>query len=136
MGKVQPITPEPYDDWYGAIISTQADGIELEEVSRGKFNSAFELFTAGSYDSAYKGFVELSREGSSISQYYLGLMYLSGKGVLQDFRQAHVWLNISSSQGHKKASMQLEKLTQQMAADQLAEAQKLARLTVEKINKK
>lgn len=136
MGKVQPITPEPYDDWYGAIISTQADGIELEEVSRGKFNSAFELFTAGSYDSAYKGFVELSREGSSISQYYLGLMYLSGKGVLQDFRQAHVWLNISSSQGHKKASIQLEKLTQQMAADQLAEAQKLARLTVEKINKK
>lgn len=136
MGKVQPITPEPYDDWYGAIISTQADGIELEEVSRGKFNSAFELFTAGSYDSAYKGFVELSREGSSISQYYLGLMYLSGKGVLQDFRQAHVWLNISSSQGHKKASIQLEKLTQQMAPDQLAEAQKLARLTVEKINKK
>jgi len=136
MGKVQPITPEPYDDWYGAIISTQADGIELKELSRSKFNSAFELFTAGSYDSAYKGFVELSREGSSISQYYLGLMYLSGKGVLQDFRQAHVWLNISSSQGHKKASMQLEKLTQQMAADQLAEAQKLARLAVEKINKK
>jgi TPR repeat protein len=136
MGKVQPITPEPYDDWYGAIISTQPDGIELKELSRGKFNNAFELFTAGSYDSAYKGFVELSKSGSSISQYYLGLMYLSGKGVLQDFRQAHMWLNISSSQGHKKASTQLEKLTQQMTADQLAEAQKLARLAVVKINKK
>lgn len=136
MGKVQPITPEPYDDWYGAIISTQPDGTELKELSRGKFNNAFGLFTEGSYDGAYKGFVKLSREGSSISQYYLGLMYLSGKGVLQDFRQAHMWLNISSSQGHKKASTQLEKLTQQMTADQLAEAQKLARLAVVKINKK
>ena len=136
MGNVQPIAPEPYEDWYGAIISTQPDGAGLGKLDRDKFNHAFELFTAGSYGSAYKGFVELSKEGSSISQYYLGLMYLSGKGVLQDFRQAHMWLNIASSQDHKKARTQLDKLTQKMTADQLAEAQQLARQRVAKINKK
>jgi TPR repeat protein len=136
MGNVQPIAPEPCEDWYGTIVSAQPDSVELEESSRGKFNQAFESFTAGSYDGAYDGFVELSKGGSSICQYYLGLMYLSGKGVLQDFRQAHIWLNIASSQGHKKARAQLDKLTQKMTADQLAEAQKLARQRMSKINKK
>lgn len=136
MGNVQPIAPEPCEDWYGTITSTQPDGVGLEKLNRDKFNHAFESFTAGSYSGAYDEFVVLSKRGSSISQYYLGLMYLSGKGVLQDFRQAHMWLNIASSQGHKKARTQLDKLTQKMTADQVAEAQQLARQRVAKINKK
>jgi TPR repeat protein len=136
MDNVLPIVPESCEDWYEAIVSAQPDGVGLEESDRDKFNQAFESFTAGSYHEAYDGLVELSKGGSSISQYYLGLMYLSGKGVLQDFRQAHMWLNIASSQGHKKARTQLEKITQKMTAEQLAGAQKLARHRVEKIRKK
>lgn len=136
MSKIRPIAPEPYEDWYGAIVSTQADGAGLGKFDRDKFNRAFESFSAGAYGNAYDGFVELSKGGSSISQYYLGLMYLNGKGVLQDFRQAHMWLNLASSQDHNKARTQLEKLTQKMTADQLAEAQKLARQRLAKINKK
>jgi TPR repeat protein len=63
-------------------------------------------------------------------------MYISGMGVLQDFRQAHMWLNIASSRGHKKARKQLEKLTQIMTADLLAQAQKLARQRAATINRK
>jgi hypothetical protein len=47
-----------------------------------------------------------------------------------------MWLNIASSRGHKKARTQLEKLTQKMTTDELAEAQKLARRRLAKINKK
>jgi len=54
-------------------------------------------------------------------------MYSSGMGVLQDFAQAHMWLNIASSQGHHKARRLLEKLTHHMTADQIADAQKQAR---------
>ncbi|NNE64363.1 MAG: hypothetical protein HKN34_09790 [Gammaproteobacteria bacterium] len=54
-------------------------------------------------------------------------MYLKGLGVLQDFCRAHLWLNMASSRGHKKARMQLEKLTNRMSAQQVADAQKLAR---------
>ena len=92
--------PESCEDWYEAIISAQPDGVGLDEKDRDKFNRAFESFTAGSYDSAYNGFVELSKGGSSISQYYLGLMYLGSMGVLQDFRQAHMWLNIAAGAHH------------------------------------
>ena len=136
MENVLSLIPESCEDWYEAIISSQPDGVGLEEKDRNKFNHAFEAFTSGSYDNAYNGFVELAKGGSSISQYYLGLMYISGMGVLQDFRQAHMWLNIASSRGHKKARKQLEKLTQQMTADQLAGAQKLARRRISKINEK
>lgn len=136
MSNIQPITAKPDEGWYEAIIPTQADSVKLEEIDRDKFNQAFESFMAGLYDGAYKGFLELSKEGSSISQYYLGLMYISGMGALQDFRHAHMWLNIASSRGHKKARAQLEKLTQKMTTDELAEAQKLARRRLAKINKK
>ena len=136
MSNIQPITAKPDEGWYEAIIPTQADSVKLEEIDRDKFNHAFESFMAGLYDGAYKGFLELSKEGSSISQYYLGLMYISGMGALQDFRHAHMWLNIASSRGHKKARAQLEKLTQKMTTDELAEAQKLARRRLAKINKK
>jgi len=136
MDNVLSLLPEASEDWYEAILSAQPDGVGLEEKDRGKFNHAFESFTSGSYDNAYNGFVELAKGGSSISQYYLGLMYISGMGVLQDFRQAHMWLNIASSRGHKKARMRLEKLTQVMTADQVAEAQNLARQRIAKINRK
>ena len=136
MSNIQPITVKPDEGWYEAIIPTQADYVRLEEIDRDKFNHAFESFMAGLYDGAYKGFLELSKGGSSISQYYLGLMYISGMGVLQDFRHAHMWLNIASSRGHKKARTQLEKLTQKMTTEELAEAQKLARRRLAKINKK
>jgi TPR repeat protein len=127
MGNVQSITPEFCEDWYEAITLKQPDGIELGDRERETFNHAFESYLAGSYDNAYKGFAELSKQGSSVSQYYLGLMYLTGLGVLQDFCRAHMWLNIASSHGHKKARMHLEQLTQNMTADLIAEAQKRAR---------
>lgn len=127
MGKVQHMVAESSDDWYEAIISAQPEGVGLSEQNRDTFNDAFSYFTTGSYDMAYTGFSELASRGSSICQYYLGVMYSGGMGVLQDFGQAHMWLNIASSQGHRKARRQLDKLTHHMTADQIAEAQKRAR---------
>ena len=123
---------ESSGDWYEAIISAQPESVGLGEHNRETFNDAFDYFTTGSYDLAHAGFSELASCGSSICQYYLGVMYSSGMGVLQDFGQAHMWLNIASSQGHKKARKELEKLTHHMTADQIAEAQKRARQWVSK----
>ena len=135
MGKVLPLSPESSEDWYEAIISAHADEVGPEDIDRDKFNEAFEAFMAGSYDSAYKEFGLLSKTGSSVSPYYLGLMCLNGLGVLQDYCRSHMWLNIASSRGHKKARAQLEKLTKSMSVDQLAEAQRLARRWLTKANK-
>jgi TPR repeat protein len=127
MSHVLSMSPESDGGWYEAISLTQPDSIELIETGRDAFNGAFESFTQGHHDIAYKGLLELSNKGSSISQYFLGVMYLGGEGVLQDFCRAHMWLNIASSQGHKSANQKLEKLTKLMSANQIAEAQKLAR---------
>ena len=135
MGKVLPLSPESSEDWYEAIISAHADAVGAEEIDREKFNHAFESFMAGSYEIAYKEFGSLSKAGSSVSPYYLGLMCLNGMGVLQDYCRSHMWLNIASSRGHKKARAQLEKLTKNMSADQLANAQRLARRWLTKLKK-
>jgi TPR repeat protein len=127
MSHVLSMSPESDGGWYETISLTQPDSVELMETDRDMFNGAFESFTKGHHDAAYRGLFELSNKGSSISQYFLGVMYLGGEGVLQDFCRAHMWLNIASSQGHKSANQQLEKLTKLMSANQIAEAQKLAR---------
>ncbi len=132
MAKVSSILREPYKDWYGTISKDQPDGMELKGADREMFHYAFESLSARTYGLAYEGFLELSEKGSSISQYFLGVMYLKGTGVLQDYSRAHMWLNIASSQGHKKANVYLEKLTKEMSVDQVVEAQKLARECVAK----
>ena len=135
MGEVQPMVSETSDDWYEAIISSQPEGIGLSEQDRDAFNDAFDAYTKGSYDIARTGFNELASQGSSVCQYYLGLMYSGGMGVLQDFGEAHMWFNIASSQGHTKARKHLDMLTHKMTADQIADAQKRARQWVSKKSK-
>lgn len=127
MAKVSSISTETYADWYRAISKEQPDGVELNDADREMFHYAFESLTTETYGLAYQGFLELSEKGSSISQYFLGQMYLKGMGVLQDFSQAHMWFNIAASRGHKKAKANLDRLTIKMSPDQIAEAQKLAR---------
>ena len=130
MGEVKTIKPDQSGDWYEAIILAHSDGIGVNNVDRDLFNKTFDAFMSGSYDIANAGFVELGEAGSSVAQYYLGMMYLNGKGVLQDFCTAHMWLNIAASKGHEKASKQLHRLTQSMVKEQVAEAQSLARYWV------
>ena len=130
MGEVKPIQKKSSDDWFEAVISVHAEGVGVNKISRDRFNEVFDAFMSRSYDAAYAGFVELAEAGSSVCQYYLGVMFLEGKGALQDFGLAHMWLNIASSRGHNKARKLLEKTTQRMSAEHVAEAQKEARLWV------
>ena len=65
------------------------------------------------------------------AQSSLGLMYGTGEGVAQDYVQAHKWINLAASrtttgkaEGYRSGR---DKLAEQMAASQIAEAQRLAR---------
>jgi len=129
MGEVKSLQRGPVaeGDWFEAAITNSSGEVGTNEINRERFNEVFGAFMAKSYDRAHSGFVELAEIGSSVCQYYLGIMFSSGKGVLQDFCQAHMWLNIASSRGHEKARKQLEKLTRSMTSQQVAEAQSMAR---------
>jgi TPR repeat protein len=65
--------------------------------------------------------------GDEIAQFSLGKMYVEGKGVIQDYVQAHMWFNISNSRGHKPAIKLRDIIEKKMTKDQIAEAQELAR---------
>ena len=129
IGQLSQMMVASPDDWYEIM-----GGVGLNNIDRENFNYAFESLIAGSYDSAFKRFARLSTRGSLVSQYHLGIMYLKGMGVLQDYCRAHLWFNIASSHGHKKARTQLKTLTKKMSAHQVADAQKLARAWVAKSN--
>jgi TPR repeat protein len=57
----------------------------------------------------------------------LGWMYAQGRGVLQDFIQAHMWYNLAAVQGEPRAAEARDALTKEMTPAQIAEAQRLAR---------
>jgi TPR repeat protein len=57
----------------------------------------------------------------------LGLMYAQGRGVLQDFIQAHMWYDLSAAHGEMRSAEARDALGKQMTPAQVAEAQRLAR---------
>lgn len=73
-----------------------------------------------------------AEQGDADAQTILGEYYVAGDGVIQDDVYAHMWFNLSASQGHEGGKYQREKLAKRMTADQIAEAQRLARECVAK----
>lgn len=71
-----------------------------------------------------------------VAQLNLGLMYFIGRGVPQDFVQAHMWLNLAASyplcsslfpEECKEAARNRDVIAKFMTSVQIAEAQRLAR---------
>ncbi len=54
-------------------------------------------------------------------------MYRFGQGVPQDYALAHMWLNLSASNGHKNAVEYRNSVEKKMSPQQIEEAQRLAR---------
>ena len=79
------------------------------------------------YSEAVKWWQKSAEHGLTWAEGLLGDMYVNGQGVLQDYVQAHMWLNIASFDGDKDASKRLAELTKLMTPDQIATLQKLAR---------
>ena len=58
-----------------------------------------------------------------IALYNLGFIYEKGRGVTQDYVQAHKWYNLSAALGLRER----DRLASLMTPAQIAEAQRLAR---------
>ena len=69
----------------------------------------------------------LAESGEADAQYSLGLMYSTGQRVAQDYITAHKWFNLAALNGSERARMEREELSAIMSADEIAEAQRLAR---------
>jgi hypothetical protein len=83
------------------------------------------------YAEAARWYRKAADQGHAAAQFVLGLMYDNGQGVTQDYAEAHMWLNLAASSvsgdDQKKYADARESVAKKMTAQQIAEAQRLAR---------
>ena len=74
-----------------------------------------------------KGYIERANKGDSEVQLRLGVIYYNGRGVPQDFVQAHMWTNLAATQGSEVGKKIRDSVEKSMTPQQIAQAQELAR---------
>ena len=66
------------------------------------------------------------RAGHAFAQYSLGVEYVNGEGVPEDYVQAYKWWNLAAAQGDKNARKNKKIIRKEMTPSQISEAQKLS----------
>lgn len=61
------------------------------------------------------------------SIFELGMKYCSGTGAIQNLVEAHKWFNIAAMKGSDSAKRYRLDIAVEMSADEIAEAQRMAR---------
>ncbi len=91
------------------------------------FRAGAEAYERFDYATALKEWRTLAEQGDAAAQYNLGVMYREGRGVPQDYVQAHMWVTLAAAQGDKDARKGRGIVAEKMTPAQIAEAQRLAR---------
>ena len=89
--------------------------------------NAHDAYNKKDYKEAHKLFLSLATDGVAQAQNNLGWMYCKGQGVPQDDVLAHMWFNLSSSQGITTAIKNRNIVEKKMTKQQINKAQELAR---------
>ena len=79
------------------------------------------------YAEAVRWYKLAAAQGYASAQYNLGFMYATGQGVVQNNVQAHMWFNIAAVKGDKDAVKNRDIVANKMTAEQVGQAQKLAK---------
>ena len=61
---------------------------------------AWEAYEKGDYATALREYSVLAEQGDANAQFRLGVMYVRGEGVTQDYKEAVKWARKSAEQGH------------------------------------
>lgn len=88
-----------------------------------------------SYKEAEKWFRILAEHADVYAQKYLGDMYYHGEGIAQDFVLSYMWYNIAATNAQAGVLQQMdaelrESVAKHMTAQQIVEAQELARTCI------
>ena len=82
---------------------------------------------------AVKWYTLAAEQGVASAQYSPGVMYYNGTGLLRDYAYAHMWANISASNGNAHAvTLRAYVSNEIMTSADISAAQKLARECVAK----
>ncbi len=89
-------------------------------------------YQRGDYATVVRELRPLAEQGHAEAQFNLGFMYYNGRGVPQDYAQAHMWYYLAAStfplgESRMKAFDNRDIVAKRMTPAQISEAQKLAR---------
>ncbi|MBF0584161.1 MAG: sel1 repeat family protein [Magnetococcales bacterium] len=73
-----------------------------------------------------KWMMKSANQENAIAQMVIGALYFSGEHLKRDYIKAYYWTALSAKQGYNLAESRLEKITDKMTPDQLAEVEKIA----------
>ena len=83
------------------------------------------------YKEAARWYSRAAEQGQADAQINLGFNYDYGRGVPQDYVRAHMWYNLavsrSTGKDRERAVKNRDRIATKMTAEQIAEAQRLAR---------
>jgi len=95
--------------WPVAAVQAQVqlvdENTELPDYS--VYYEGVEARDAGDLATAVAKFTEAAEGGLAIAQHNLGVLYFSGEGVPQDYRQAFEWTQRAAQQGYVRAMVNL-----------------------------
>ena len=99
--KVRLMQIEPLEDIYIASkISIIAGETRYQESDKALLQEAVKWYNQGLTEKCLPMFQELAEKGNVMAQFYLGLSYDKGKGVLKNERKAMEWYTKAAEQGH------------------------------------
>ena len=64
------------------------------------FDKGLAAYNAGDYATALTEWKPLAEQGDAGAQYYLGLTYGKGEGVIEDYKEAVKWFRLAAEQGY------------------------------------
>jgi TPR repeat protein len=79
------------------------------------------------YAEAFKWYRRAADHGLAVAQYNLGAMYAKGQAGTQDVVTAHMLYSLAAGFGIKPASIARDQLAKTMTAEQIAQAEKMAK---------
>ena len=65
------------------------------------FDDGLTSYQRGDYATALKEFRPLAEQGHAVAQFNLGIMYVLGIGVPEDYVKAHMWFSLAKAEGHE-----------------------------------
>ena len=81
---------------------------------------------SGDFKTALEEWTPLAEGEDSEAWYNLGVMHENGESVLADYVIAHMWYNISSSNGYEKGAENREDLRKRMTPEDISKAEAMA----------
>ena len=100
--------------------------LSATQPTRADYEAGQRAWDAGRPHEARAQWLEAAGAGDPRAMLALGRLFAQGLGVIQDFVEAHKWLNLAASRGETDALLERDALAEKMTSAQIAAAQERA----------